>query len=126
MSVSTILPQSGSDLDTDQGEIIDEKLKQVAQTVNQMLLKTIQVALTVIWIPLTPHTTILQTQSVPTLKQVTFINTQLYHQKNAHRPDSSENMPTHSLTNFEKTKQITVDIDSLSRLPSYIRQSYRI
>ena len=38
--VTTILPQSSSDLDTDQGEIIDETLKQVAQTVNQMLLMT--------------------------------------------------------------------------------------
>ena len=32
--------QSSSDLDTDQGQIIDEMLKQVALTVNKMLLKT--------------------------------------------------------------------------------------
>ena len=38
--VSSILPQSSSDLDTDEGENIDKTIKQVAQTVNQMLLKT--------------------------------------------------------------------------------------
>ena len=39
-SVSSISPQSSSDLDIDQGDIIDETIKQVAQSVNQMLLKT--------------------------------------------------------------------------------------
>ena len=38
--VSTVLPPSSSDLDTDQGKIIDEILKQTTQTFNQMLLKT--------------------------------------------------------------------------------------
>ena len=38
--VSSVLPQSSSDLDTDQGEIIDETMKQGAQSINQMLLKT--------------------------------------------------------------------------------------
>ena len=32
--VSPILPQSSSDLDTDQGDIIDETIKQVVQSVN--------------------------------------------------------------------------------------------
>ena len=39
-SVSSNSPQSSSDLDTDQDEMIDETIKQVAQSVNQMLLKT--------------------------------------------------------------------------------------
>ena len=39
-SVSSISPQSNSDLDTDQSKIIDETIKQVVQSVNQMLLKT--------------------------------------------------------------------------------------
>ena len=38
--MSTILPQSSSDLDTDQGEIIDEMLKQVVQTFNETLMMT--------------------------------------------------------------------------------------
>ena len=38
--VSSILPQSSSDLHTDQGDIIDEKIEHVAQSVNQMLVKT--------------------------------------------------------------------------------------
>ena len=38
--VSSLLPQSSSDLDTDQGDIIDETIKQVTQSINQMLLKT--------------------------------------------------------------------------------------
>ena len=40
VSISSISPQSSSDLETDQGDIIDEKVKQIAQSVNQMLLKT--------------------------------------------------------------------------------------
>ena len=39
-SVSSILSQSSSDLDTDHGEIIDETIRQVVQSVKQMLLKT--------------------------------------------------------------------------------------
>ena len=38
--VRSVSPQSSSDLDTDQGESIDETIKQVAQSVNQLLLKT--------------------------------------------------------------------------------------
>ena len=38
--VSTILPQSISDTDIDQGENINETLKKVAQTFNQSLLMT--------------------------------------------------------------------------------------
>ena len=37
--LSSISPKSSSDLDTDQDDIIDETIKQVAQSVNQMLLK---------------------------------------------------------------------------------------
>ena len=40
MSVSFILPWSSSDLDTDHGAIIDETIKQVAWSINVMLLKT--------------------------------------------------------------------------------------
>ena len=36
--VSSIWPQSSSDFDTDHGEFIDETIKQLAQSVNQMLL----------------------------------------------------------------------------------------
>ena len=39
-SANSILPQSSSDLDTDQDDIKDEKICQVAQSVKQMLLKT--------------------------------------------------------------------------------------
>ena len=39
-SVSSISPQSTSDLDMDQGEIIEETIIQVVQSVNQTLLKT--------------------------------------------------------------------------------------
>ena len=38
--VISISPQSSLNLETDQGDIIDETIKQVAQSVNQMLLKT--------------------------------------------------------------------------------------
>ena len=39
-SVSSFLPQSSSDLDMDQYDIIDETIKQVAQLVNKTLPKT--------------------------------------------------------------------------------------
>ena len=39
-SVKSISPQSSSDLDTDQGDIIDETIKQITQSVNQTLLKS--------------------------------------------------------------------------------------
>ena len=38
-SVNTLLPQSSSDLGTDQVEIIDDTIKQDVQTVNQTLLQ---------------------------------------------------------------------------------------
>ena len=38
--VSSILHQSSVDLDTDHGDIIDKTIKQVTQSVNQILLKT--------------------------------------------------------------------------------------
>ena len=38
--VSCILLQSSSDLDMDRGDIIDGTVKEVSQSVNQMLLKT--------------------------------------------------------------------------------------
>ena len=37
--VSSISPQSSSDLDTDQGDLMEETIKQVAQSLHQMLLK---------------------------------------------------------------------------------------
>ena len=37
---SSISPQSSSDLDTDQGDMIEETIKQVTWSVNQTLLKT--------------------------------------------------------------------------------------
>ena len=40
VSISSILPQSSSDIDTDLGNIIEKTIKQVTQSVNQALLKT--------------------------------------------------------------------------------------
>ena len=37
-SISSILPQSSSDLDTDHGDMIDETMKHVTHTINQTLL----------------------------------------------------------------------------------------
>ena len=61
-SLSTILPQSSSDLDTDKGEIINEMLKQVVQAFNQMLCKTTTGNPAS---QMTPHMTILQTDNQP-------------------------------------------------------------
>ena len=37
-SISSISPQSNSDLDTDHGDVIDEAIKHVTRTINQTLL----------------------------------------------------------------------------------------
>ena len=73
--VSSISQQSSSDLDTDQGVIIDETIKQVIQSVNQMLLKTNTSNPISNLTPNIPHMKKLQTdcQSV-TQTQVTFIH----------------------------------------------------
>ena len=64
-SVSTVLPQSGSDLYKDWGKIIDGMLTQVAQTVNQMLLKTTTGSPTSNLDLNDTHMTILQTDNQP-------------------------------------------------------------
>ena len=79
--VSSILPQSSSDLDTDQGDIIDEILKQVAQSVNQMLLKTSTGNPTSSLTQNDPHMTIMQTDRHSTTQtQVMFIHKQIHSQ----------------------------------------------
>ena len=79
--VSTILPQSCSDLDTDQGKIINETLKHAAETVNQTLLKTTTGShVSNLDSRDTPHDDTSGNQP-PLQTQVMFINTQLHHKK---------------------------------------------
>ena len=57
-------------------------------------------------------------QAIPTLKP-SDIHTQTKTQPTqTHRPVSPENSITHSVTNFEQTKQIIMDIDALSHSPA--------
>ena len=80
-SVSSILPQSSSELDTDQGDIIDKIIKQVAQSVNQTLLKTSTGNHISSLTQNDPHMTMLQTnrQSMTQI-HVTFIQKQIHSQ----------------------------------------------
>ena len=117
-SVSSILPQSSSDLGTDQGDIIDEAIKQVALLVNQMLLKTSTGNPTS---NLTqndlPHNKI-QNSQFSTQTQVTFIQKQTH---NHFRPTDQPHLKTvitHPVTNFEQAKQIIMNIDALSHSPT--------
>ena len=104
-SLSSSPPQSSSDLDTDQGVIIDETIKQVAQSVNQMLLKTIIGNSTN---NLTPSNSsqdrTLDRESIPTLNP-NDIHTQTKTQTtHIYIPVSHENSIIHQFTNFEQTK----------------------
>ena len=117
-SVSSISPQPSSDLDTDQGDIIDETIKQVAQSVNQTLLKTS-----------TDNPVSSLTQNGPrnnvTNKQTicdsnpsdihSQTNTQPIH---THQPVSPKNNITHQNTSFKQAKQIITNIDALLHLPT--------
>ena len=115
---STILPQSSSDLDTDQGGIIDEMIKQVVQTVNQTLLKTTTGSPTSnLDSSNTSHHNTPGRKSVPTLN-TSDVHKHTISPKHTYRPDSSENSLTHPVTNFEQTKQIIIEVYALSHLPT--------
>ena len=79
--VSSVSPQSSSHLATDQDDIIDETIRQIAQSVNQMLLKTSTGNHTSNLTPNDPHTTEFQTDSQSsTQTQVMFIHKQRHSQ----------------------------------------------
>ena len=119
MSVNSILPQSSSDIDTDQSDIIDETIKQVAQSVNQTLLKTSTGNPTSnLTLNDSPHDRIPSRQSVlvPNPSDIHIqTNIQPAH---TYRPASSINNITHSVTNFEQAEQILKNTDTLSHSPS--------
>ena len=101
--VSTISLQSSSDLDTNQGEIIDEMLKQVAWTVNQMLLKTTTGSPTSnLDLSDTAHDNTSYRQSAPTLNTSDVHKHTTISLKNTYRSDLSEHMLTHSITNLDR------------------------
>ena len=114
-SGSFISPQSSSDLDTDQGDVIDETIKQVAQLVNQMLLKTSTSN------PINnltqndpPHDNITNRQSICN-PNPSDIHSQTHTQPiQTYRPTSPKNSITHPATNFEQAKQIIMNIEKLS------------
>ena len=101
-SVSIILPQSSSDLDTDQGEIIDETIKEVVQSDNQMLLNLTSSD--------SSYDRTLQRQSVATLNSSDVHTQTKSSPTHTYRPDSPVNNITHPVTNFKQTKQIIIDI----------------
>ena len=123
--VSSISPQSSSDFDTHQGEIID-KTKQVAQSVNQMLLKTTTGN------PTSNLTLSNSSQDrTPDRKSILILNPSDIHTQtktqptHTYRPISPENSITNPVTGFKQTKQIIMDTDALSLLPYYVTKSYR-
>ena len=101
------LPQSSSDLDTDQDEIIDEMLKQVVQTVNWLLLKTTTGnPASNLDSSNTPHDNTSDRQSTPTLNTSSsdihkHITTS---PKDTYKPDWFEHIVTNLIKNFEKKK----------------------
>ena len=115
MPPTTILPQSISDLDMDQGDIIDETIKEVAQSVNQTLLKTSTgnsiSTLTQTDLPHDDNATIIQSShdSYPSA------NTQPSHTQ---WPVSPKKNIMHLDTSFEQAKHIIMKIDVLSHSPT--------
>ena len=116
---STLFSQYTSDLDTDQGEIIDETTKQVVQTVNQTLLQTTTDSPTSnLDSSNTSHDNTPDRQSAPALNTNDIHKHTTTSPTHTYRPNSSKHMLTHFVTNFEETKQIIMDIDTLSHLPN--------
>ena len=64
-SISSISPQSSSDLDTDHGDIIDETIKKVTQSINQTLCASNIGGSTTNIASNNPHMTRLQTYKTP-------------------------------------------------------------
>ena len=118
-SVSSILPQSSSDLDTDQGEIIDEAIKQVTHSVNQMLLKTSTGNSTInLTLSDSSQDRTLDRQSIPALNPSDIHEQAKTQTTHTYRPVAPENSIIHTVTNFEQNKQIIMDIDALSHSPT--------
>ena len=94
-------------------------MKQVGKTVNQTLLKTTTGSSTSnLNLSNTSHDNTPDKQSVPTLNQSDIHKHTTTLQNHSYRPDSSDNSLTLPITNFEQTKQIIMDIDALSHLPT--------
>ena len=125
VSGSSILPESSSDLDTDQGVIIHETIKQVAQSVNQTILKTsTSNPISNLTQNHPPHDRVTNRQSSHDPKPSdghTQTNTQPIQ---TYRAVSPKNSITHPDTNFDQAKQIITDIDTLSHfLTLIVKQS---
>ena len=121
----SLLPQPSSNLDTDQCDSIDKTVKQVAQSVYQMLLKTSTGKTTSnLTLNKSPHYRIPNSQSIldPNPSDVhTQTKTQPTH---TYRPASPKNSITHPVTNFEQTKQILMNIDALSYSPTLHNKNF--
>ena len=118
-SVSTNSPQSSSDLDTDQGEMIDKTIKQVVQSVNQILLKTTTAnAIGNSTLSDTSHDKTPDKQSAYSLNQSNGHKQTTTSPKHTHRPHSPKNGITCPVANFKQTKQIIMDVDALSHFPT--------
>ena len=104
--VSSISPQSSSDLDTDQGDIIDKTIKQAAQSVNQLLLKTSTCnpisSLTQNLLPTQQYFKQRDNLQLKTKTHSLKRNTQPIH---THQSVSLKNSITHSNTSFKQAKQ---------------------
>ena len=113
-SISTILQQPNSGSDMDQGDIIDETIKQAGQSVNQTLLKIS-----------TGNSIGILTQNDPLHDNIT--NVQSTHDSHpsankqpshTQQPVSPINSITHPDTRFEQAKHIIMNIDTLSHSPT--------
>ena len=116
-SGSSILPQPSSDFDTDQGDIIDNTIKQVAQSVNQMLLRTSQGNPISNLTPNNPpHDGIPNRQSILD-QNPSDIHTQTHSQLIlTDQPHLKHHC--NPVTNFEHAKQIIMNIEALPHSPT--------
>ena len=113
-SFSTISPKSNSDLDTDQGEIINATPRKVVQTFSQTLLRTTAGSPTSnLDSNNVPHDNTLDTQSASTLDTNDIQKQTIPPPKDAYNLDPANNIRTNLISNFEE-KKIIMDRDALS------------
>ena len=107
--VTAISPKSSSNLDTDQGEAVDETHRKVVQTFNQTLLMTTGCTLNSnIGSNNDPHDNIVDRQPASTLNKMTI--------KENYHPHKDQ-IGIDQIINFKRTKEVITCIEALSNTP---------
>ena len=115
VSISSISPQSSSDLDTDHDDMIDETIRHLTKTLNQTL-QTLNISNSnknkapndPPWIIHQPY------NQDKTKNHKPYLHQQIQNKKNTDKTHSLRDAITPPAITFELTKQMIMDIDRLS------------